>query len=70
MTDEQAFEILAAALNGDLLDGCELEFDDPLTNCPDEAVDTLVLFADVQFDDPDEVAQRVRDYEELFGDGS
>lgn len=34
----------------------------------DADVDALVLFADVDFDNPAEVAARVAAYEELFGD--
>ena len=51
----------------DFLDGCDLEFDDPETNTEDGDIDALTLFADVQFDDPDEVAKRKAEWEELFG---
>lgn len=51
----------------DTLDGCALEFDDPEMNCSDEDIDALVLFADVEFDDPEAVAERVAEYEALFG---
>ena len=55
----------------DTLDGCDLVLEGPGDRATaDEDVDALALFADVQFDDPAEVAQRVAGYEELFGDGS
>lgn len=55
----------------DDLDGCELALSGPAEmTTSDGDVDALVLFADVEFDDPAEVAQRVADYEELFGDGT
>lgn len=52
----------------DDLDGCELALSGPAEmTTTDGDVDALVLFADVEFDDPAEVDQRVRLYEELFG---
>ncbi len=52
----------------DDLDGCDLALSGPAEmTTTDGDVDALVLFADVEFDDPAEVAERVRQYEELFG---
>lgn len=52
----------------DDLDGCDLALAGPAEmTTPDVDVDALVLFADVEFDEPAEVAARVRAYEELFG---
>ena len=45
-------------------DGCDLDFTvDPVD---DADLDALVLFADVDTDDPDELAERIAAYEELF----
>lgn len=52
-------------IDDDFLDGCELEFDDPEMNCPDEDVDALVLFADVDFLDPEAVEARKAEYATL-----
>jgi hypothetical protein len=49
----------------DFLDGCELEFDDPEMNCPDDDIDALVLFADVDFLDKDAVKRREAEYAAL-----
>lgn len=54
-----------AEIDDDLLDGCELEFDDPEMNCPDEDIDALVLFADVDFLDEAAVEQRKAEYAAL-----
>lgn len=51
----------------DFLEMCEESFDIPEMNTEDDMVDALVLFADVQFDDPDEVSKRKAEWEELFG---
>lgn len=49
------------------LDGCEVEFDNPEWNTGDDQVAALVLYADVDFTDPDAVAQRQAEWEGLFG---
>lgn len=51
-------------MEDDFLDGCELEFDTEM-NASDEDIDSLVLFADVDFLDKEAVAARVAEYEEL-----
>lgn len=50
----------------DAVDGCGLDFDDNSKNTRDEEVDALVLFADVDFEDPDAVASRQAEWEALF----
>ncbi len=50
----------------DDLDGCDLEFG-TYDRTHDDDVAALVLFADVDFTDPDAVEARRREYEELFG---
>lgn len=52
-------------MNGDALDGCELDFHAYPT--ADDDVDVLVLFADIDWTDPDAVAQREAEWRELFG---
>ena len=54
-------------MDEDALDGCDLDFGVPHQVTDDGDVAALVLFADVEFDDPASVAERVRAYEELFG---
>ncbi len=52
----------------DDLDGCDVALSGPGDMTTSDAdIDALVLFADVQFDDPSEVDERVRQYEGLFG---
>ena len=53
------------AEDDDFLDGCDLEFDDPETNTPDEDIDALVLFADVDFLDEAAVERRKQEYAAL-----
>ena len=53
------------AEDDDFLDGCELEFDDPETNTPDEDIDALVLFADVDFLDEATIEARKAEYAAL-----
>ena len=48
------------------LDGCELDFDDPETNTADDEITAIVLFADVDFTDPDAVAERAAEWQELL----
>lgn len=59
-----------AEVDDDLLDGCELDFDVPEMNCPDEDVDALVLFADVDFLDDEAVAARKAEYAALAEAGA
>lgn len=47
-------------------DPCDVSFDMPDKNTADEDVDALMLFADVDFTDPDAVAARKAEWEELF----
>jgi hypothetical protein len=47
------------------LDGCDLDFTQDPT--PDDELDALVLFADVDTSDPDAVAARAREWGELRG---
>lgn len=54
-----------AEIDDDMLDGCELDFDDPEMNCPDEDLDALVLFADVDFLDDAAVEARRAEYAAL-----
>lgn len=49
----------------DTLCGCDLDFRDPLLITNDEDVDALVLYADVNFEDPEAVAKRQAEYDEL-----
>lgn len=49
------------------LDGCDLAFDDPATNTDDDAIAALVLFADVDFTDPEAVYERRMEWEVLWG---
>lgn len=52
---------------GDELDGCAVVLDgDPERVCPDDGIDALCLFADVDFTDPDAVARRRAEWVELF----
>ena len=47
-----------------LTDGCGV----PVESVTEDAdIDALVLFADVDVDDPDELGERIAAYEELFG---
>lgn len=49
------------------LDACDESFDLPDKNTADEDIDAVVLFADVDFTDPEAVAKRKAEWEELFG---
>jgi len=51
----------------DNLDGCILNFDDPEKNTSDDEIDALVLFADVDFEDPVAVVARSGAWMALFG---
>lgn len=53
-------------MDDDQLDGCALEFDDPATNTSDDDIAALVLFADVEFDDPPAVEARRREWLEVL----
>lgn len=57
-------------LDDDFLDGCDIEFDDPAMNCPDEDLDALVLFADVDFLDSEAVEARKAEYAALADSGA
>ena len=49
----------------DSLDGCDVDFtESPLA---DEEIDGFVLFADIDSDDPEAVANRISELEELHG---
>lgn len=52
--------------DNDFLDGCDLDFDDPEMNCSDDDVVALVLFADVDFTDPEAVAARKAEWAEVL----
>lgn len=55
----------------DLLDGCDVVLDgDPERVTEDDQVAALVLFADVDFEDPDAVEARRLEWEEVLADGS
>lgn len=47
------------------LDACDQSFDTE-NNTSDEDVDALILFADIDFTDPEAVSQRKAEWEELF----
>jgi hypothetical protein len=47
------------------LDGCDLDFTENPT--PDDEIDALVLFADVDTSDPDAVARRAQEWSDLRG---
>lgn len=49
------------------LDACDQSFDLEDKNTADEDVDALILFADIDFLDPEAVAARKAEWEELFG---
>ncbi len=55
-----------SALDDAHLDGCDVDLDDPATNTRDGAIDALVLFADVDFTDPDAIAAREAEWEALW----
>ena len=57
-------------IDDDFLDGCELDFDDPEMNTPDEDIDALVLFADVNFLDDEVVEARKAEYAALAEAGA
>ena len=48
------------------LDGCDVDLDDPATNTSDDQIAALVLYADVDFTDPDVVARRQAEWNELL----
>lgn len=53
----------------DEIDGCDLTMErdvDEIPDCPDDLVDSLVLFADVDFLDPVAVAKRKEEWEEVL----
>lgn len=56
----------------DFLDACgpEFNFDDPETNTGDDQVAALVLFADVEFDDPAAVTARQTEWAALADAGA
>lgn len=49
------------------LDACSESFDLPDKNTADDQIDAVVLFADVDFTNPDAVANRAAAWRELFG---
>lgn len=64
-----SLKVKIATLPEDEWDGmCDLDFEMAPRTDDDEVV-PLVLFADVEFTDPDAVAERVREWRELFGEG-
>jgi len=48
------------------LDACDVSFDIPEQNCPDDDIDAVALFADIDFTDPAAVAARKAEWEALF----
>jgi hypothetical protein len=51
------------------LEACSESFDIAEKNTADEDVDALVLYADIDFTDPEAVAARKAEWKELFDDG-
>lgn len=49
----------------DELDACDVSFDIEEKNCPDEDVIAVMLFADINFIDPEAVAKREAEWREL-----
>lgn len=49
------------------LDACSESFDIPEKNTEDGDVDAVLLFADIDFTNPDAVANRAAEWRELFG---
>lgn len=54
----------------DVLDGCDIDFNDPEKETSDEDVAALVLFADVEFLDEDAVEARKAEYKALAEAGA
>lgn len=52
------------------LDACDVSFDIADKNTPDDDIDALVLFADIDFTDWTAVLRRKAEWEALFGGAS
>jgi len=57
-------------MDDDELCGCDLDFCDPSQISSDDDLTALVLFADVNFLDPEAVQARVAEYEALSAVGA
>jgi hypothetical protein len=58
---------MSADINADAIDACDESFDIADKNTPDDDVDALLLYADVDFTDPAAVEARKAEWQELLG---